>query len=194
MGYQVDEYALPREWSTANLDDEFCLELGRTVAAFGTLEFTVGRAVFALCAIRLASVGCPEEVWPEFRAKMERALTSTLGTAIDLLEGELCVDSEPAFENWRDLIKELRKLKSQRDALCHASWKERSTAIYEPTFVTRKLKKAEGSVDADALRALRGDVGNLTLDVVSCVTRKGYAFPGLPGPGKLIVEPNGALS
>src|ERR1017187_3309767 len=78
-GYAVDLLKLPKDYPTQRLPGEFWEELGRTVATFGFLEETLGRAIFAITGTRQIAEEDVEAELAKWLLTLQKALSDPLG-------------------------------------------------------------------------------------------------------------------
>ena len=115
---------LPLSDPTQILDPEFWEWLGRCVATFGFLEFTLGRAIFALTSTRVyddqAEFDKANEKW---LSVLEKALSDQLGGLIVKFDESVRNHSSRCkVDFYGKLIEDLNRAKELRNILCHASW------------------------------------------------------------------------
>lgn len=136
-------------------------ELGWTIASFGHLEDMLKRAIFALDRHRLP--GAIRDI--DFRSwlrRMDQVAADSLGTLVERLDRTLI------REGLRDadLIGQLEEIKSWRNLLCHAAWRQ-VQAGWQPRFANTQGEIFEGTLDASDLAAIRG----MTLDAARRIAR-----------------------
>lgn len=178
---------LPTHWPTHLHPPEFWEQLGRTIAAFGFLEETLGKAIFAITAT--AEYG-KEEVqkvlskWPD---QLERALTDTLFPLAEVYGKVVRAHQGASFPSGGALIDDIKEASELRNALCHGSWRapdaEGKSELY---YFSRRDGKFDQILDAASLRQLETRVVDMACTVIDSVTIMGWQFPGGAGPGKEI--------
>ena len=178
---------LDADFPTHLHSQQFWEELGRTVATFGFLEDTLGRACFALQATTEVNDDEFDEQVGEFVARLPKLLTDSLGPLIDNYEKSLRSHQQKPIKNSHELLAELRKAKTIRDVICHGSWglpdkQGKST----PRFFNRKEEVFATPIDTEYLRQCRSGAVALILEVINSVTVMGYEFPGTEGPGNRV--------
>jgi hypothetical protein len=182
--FAVDVQKLPRDFPTHKHAPEFWEALGRTVATFGFLEQTLGRAIFSITATRRVA---PEEAEAEFEKwlpTLERALTDPLGGLIGSYAEAVRANTDATNTNLDDLVDNLCKASAIRNVLCHGSWMspdEWGRSL--PLFVNKKKEEFQTPIDVAYLRQVQRHVAELVCDVVNSVTHMGWQFPGSSGPG-----------
>jgi hypothetical protein len=81
--FAVDHRNLPTHYPTHTHGAEFWEALGRTVATFGLLEETLGKAIFSFTATRHIAEDKVEEEFEKWLPTLEKALNDPLGGLID---------------------------------------------------------------------------------------------------------------
>jgi hypothetical protein len=173
---------------THNHGPEFWEHLGRTIASFGFLEETLGKAIFAFTATRNYNEHEIEDAYEVWQKKLERALT---GQLVNLAE-EYCKatrdNPNTTTETVSDLVKEIKEAAKIRNVLCHGSWRPpEGNGASTPFFVNRNLEIFETPIDVAYLRQVQAHVAELSCHVINTVTHMGWQFPGTPGTGKKIL-------
>ncbi|HVB16248.1 MAG TPA: hypothetical protein VNF04_06940, partial [Stellaceae bacterium] len=82
-GFMIDKQRLPADFPTHRSAPEFWEALGRTVATFGFLEYTLARAIFAFTGTRRIPPDEEEAAFEKWLLTLEKALTDQLGRLID---------------------------------------------------------------------------------------------------------------
>jgi hypothetical protein len=186
-GHIIKRAGLPDDFPTHLHSKEFWEELGRTVATFGFLEETLGKAIFAFTATRKYSETDIETAFSRWLPTLTRALSDTLRPLIDAYGKSVREHTSMKVGNLDELLEDLRAVADIRNVLCHGSWnvpddKGRS----KPFFVDKKGKVFDTPIDKAYLQQVRSQVVKLTCDVINTVTVAGWSFPGSAGPGKPI--------
>lgn len=184
VSHFIDRDALQRDFPTHRHAPEFWEELGRTVATFGLLEETLGKAIFSLTGTREYAEHEIDEAFAKWSTQLERALSDPLGGLIDRYAKALREHGKVALLNPDDLVGDLRAAARVRNVLCHGSWgvpdaKGRSL----PFFVTSRLMVFDTPIDIAWIRQTRAHVVELICEVIDSITRLGWRFPGSLGPG-----------
>lgn len=186
-GHLVNQDGLPADFPTHRHADAFWAELGRTVATFGFLEQTLGKAIFGLTATQHyeeAELGAAYEAW---LPKLKRAVSDPLGGLIDTYAKALKDNPDPNFHNPKALVDDLRAASALRNVLCHGSWGvPDADGKSLPFFVTPKMMIFTTPIDIAHLRQTRAHVVELICTVINSVTHRGWQFPGSSGPGDVI--------
>lgn len=131
-------------------------ELGWTIASFGHLEDMLKRAIFALDRDRLSG-GIRECDFRQWLRRMDHVAADSLGTLIERLERTMAREGQSD----RDLIGQLDEIKTWRNLLCHAAWREAADgAGWQPVFANTRGEIYDGTLDGDDLAAIRA----MTLD------------------------------
>lgn len=180
----INRGAMPAAFPTQRHPPEFWEQVGRTIAAFGFLEETLSKAIFAFAAT--TEYG-EEEVqralakWPDL---LKRALSDTLYPLAEVYATVVREHQDADFKNLDDLIEDIKKAADVRNALCHGSWRQPDAAgRSELYFLNKKGAKFDTRVDIAWLRQVQAHVVDLICAVINSVTAMGWQFPGGAGPG-----------
>jgi len=183
----LDRAALPVAFPTHGHPPEFWEELGRTVATFGFLEETLGKAIFAFTATTEYSEEDVDEVLDKWGDQLQRALTDTLIPLVDVYAKVVREHQDSDFANLDELVEDIRKVATIRNALCHGSWRQPdSDGGSQLYFFNRKGEKFDSRVDVEWLRKVQANLVDLISAVISSVTVMAWQFPGGAGPGEEI--------
>ena len=116
---------LPQDWPLSKGNPAFWEELGKTVAAFGYLEDTLGQTCYTLA-------GTPEretmardegiEAFSKWFEELDASLTDGMHTLTRKLDEILEEDRRIPHAVRTDLVKQLDELRPWRNALCHGAW------------------------------------------------------------------------
>ena len=188
-GHVVDQERLPADYPTHRHSAVFWEELGRTLATFGFLEETLGKAIFALTATRRYDDADLASAYENWLPTLEKAVSDPLGRRIDLYGRAMKDHSDLRFQGHTELVSDLRSASALRNVLCHGSWgvpDNQGRSV--PFFVTQKMMIFETSIDVEYLRQTRSHVVELICEVVSSVTHMGWQFPGSNSPGEVIMK------
>lgn len=189
-GHLVNRDGLPENFPTHRHAPDFWTELGRTVATFGFLEQTLGKAIFALTATQPHDSGDVSAAYEAWLPKLQRAVSDPLGGLIDTYGKALKDHPDPNFKNPQTLLDDLRGAAPLRNVLCHGSWNAPDTeGKAVPFFITPKMMIFETPIDVAYLRQTRAHVVELICTVIDSVTHRGWQFPGSGGPGEAIYGP-----
>lgn len=186
----IDHRKLPALYPTDSHSAEFWEALGRTVATYGFLEETLGKAIFAFTGMRSIPKEKADEELSKWLLKLQSALSDPLGNLIDAFGKAVRDHGGATVTNLDEIIEELRKISAIRNVLCHASWRspdERGRSV--PFFVDKRQQVFSTEVDVAYLQQAQRHVVELTCDVINTVTQMGWQFPGSNGPGKPIWTP-----
>ena len=190
--YVMDKSEIPAKFPTHRHGSEFWEHLGRTIASFGYLEEILSRAIFSFSLTQpYKNKRELDEAYKKWVLFMERTLSDPLGGLIDSY-GK-CVRKHPRSDltdgNLKTFLDRLREASKIRNVLCHGSWGvPDSNGASVPFFVNRQNEKFETPIDCKFLVQVQDEAVDLICDVISSVTRMGWAFPGSGGPGQPIVE------
>jgi len=186
-GHIVDIEALPNCFPTHKHDPSFWEWLGRTIATFGFLEETLGKAIFAFTATTEYSDDEVVSALEKWLGTLENALKDPLGAKINAYERAVQEHGKLQMLDFSNLIDDLRKAKNVRDVLCHGSWRTpKDNGFSRPHFVNRKLERFETDVNIEFLIQTQRHAAELAAVVVSTVTTMGWEFPGSSGSGETI--------
>jgi len=186
-GHIVDIEALPQDFPTQRHSPLFWEWLGRTIATFGFLEETLGKAIFAFTATTEYSDEEVASALERWLGTLAKALKDPLGAKIHAYEKAVLEQGKLQMEGFPELISDLRKAKHVRDVLCHGAWRPpNENGSSRPHFINRKSERFETDVDVEFLRQTQRHVIELAAIVVSTVTSMGWEFPGSGGPGETI--------
>ncbi|WP_420410583.1 hypothetical protein [Hoeflea sp.] len=186
-GYVVDVENLPPQYPTHMHSADFWASLGRTVATFGFLEETLGKAIFAFTATREIPEEKIDEEFAKWFPTLQRALSDPMRGLIRSYESSVRAHQQVSIKNFDDLIADLRKAAEIRNVLCHGSWRkpdEQGRSV--PFFVDKKDRIFETPIDVTYLDQVQQHVAELICAVVNSVTHMGWQFPGSAGPGNPI--------
>lgn len=187
-GSVVNPKNLPPDFPTHLHGATFWEELGRTVATFGFLEETLGRAIFALTATREMPDNKLQEEYEKWIPTLEKALSDPLGPLINSFGKAVRANSASGLANLDDLLDDLREASFVRNVLCHGSWKvPDNQGKSVPHFVDKKLRVFQTPVDVSFLQQVRRHVTVLVCATINTVTSMGWQFPGSKGPGTPIL-------
>ncbi|WP_043620276.1 hypothetical protein [Ensifer sp. ZNC0028] len=191
--FQTDRAKVPSDFPTHLHASEFWEELGRTVATFGFLEETLGKAIFALTATREYPEDEIQKAYEKWLKVLERAISDPLGGLITSYEAALRAHQNGTPSRSESLIANLKEAARLRNVLCHGSWgAPNSDGASKPKFVSNKLETFEEWVDVSFLAQTRKATAHMICDVIDSVAQMGFQFPGSNGPGKVIWETSSA--
>jgi hypothetical protein len=163
--------------------------LGRTVATFGFLEETLGKAIFSFTATREIPEDQIQAEFEKWLPTLERALSDPLGGLIDAYGKAVRNNKAATITNLDNLLEDLRKAAVLRNVLCHGSWRVPDRQCRSvPFFVDKKNRIFETPIDVAYLCQVRRHVVELICNVINTVTHMGWRFPGSSGPGNPIVQ------
>lgn len=185
----VAAYKLPRQYPTHVHDAKFWENLGRTIATFGFLEETLGKAIFAFTGTRIYDESEIEAALERWLPTLEGALIDPLGNLINSYEKAVRDNPNATISNLDELVGDLRKASGIRNVLCHGSWRSPDEAGRSvPLFVSRKKEVFNTPVDVSFLQQTQRHVVELVCAIVNTVTHMGWQFPGSNGPGNPIMD------
>lgn len=183
----INRDTLPALYPTHAHPGPFWEQLGRTIGAFGFLEEVLGKAIFAFTAIRSYSENEIENVYKEWRHKLEKALSDDLCKLAKSYGTAVKESQYLTVENIDELVQAIKDAARVRNILCHASWRvPDGEGKSLPFFVSFKNEVCETKFDIADLRQIQYHVRELACAVMDSVTQTGYAFPGGIGLGEII--------
>lgn len=183
--FVVNIEELPMGFPTHKHSSEFWEALGRTVATFGFLEETLGKAVFAFTATRRIPPNNIDAEFEKWFPTLERALIDPLaGLITSYAKAVRAHNCAEAFTNLDDLLSALYKTSAIRNVLCHGSWRtpdKEGRSV--PLFVNKQMEVFQTPIDVAYLNQMQRHVAELVCHVMNSVTFLGWQFPGSKGPG-----------
>ena len=184
----VDFRSLSKDFPTHRHSDDFWEELGRTVATFGFLEETLGKAIFSFTATRDVPDSDFDVEYAKWILTLEKALSDPLGGLIDSYGKAVRSNTCATISNLDVLLTALRDASTVRNVLCHGSWRAPDAEGRSiPLFVNKKNEVYDGAIDVAFLRQVRANAVELICGVMNTVTHMGWRFPGSSGPGAPIL-------
>ena len=110
-------------WPTHEGSAGFWEELGRTVATFGMLEDTLGKALFTATAQKQVSEGKElEREMAAWGAKVISGFSDTLGGLTKNIKVAWKQDGGGLSAEHAKVLKEIEELAKERNRLCHGAW------------------------------------------------------------------------
>lgn len=180
----INRSAVPVEFPTQRHPPEFWEQLGRTIAAFGFLEETLSKAIFAFTASTEYSEEEVQKVFAKWPDQLKRALSDTLYPLAEVYAKVVREHQDSDVKNLDHLIEDIKNAADVRNALCHGSWRQPdAVGRSELYFFNKKGEKFDTSIDIAWLRQVQAHVVDLICAVISSVTAMGWQFPGGAGPG-----------
>ena len=183
----VNIEGVPSDFPTHRHSPLFWEWLGRTVATFGFLEETLGKAIYSMTGTKPVDEKDFEAEFAKWLPTLERALSDQLGGLIDSYTKAVRNHPGATITNLNELVEDLRKASVIRNVLCHGSWglpdAEGATI---PLFVNKRREVFESPIDVAYLRQVQRHVTELSVAVINGVTHMGWRFPGSSGPGRPI--------
>lgn len=188
-GYVVKPEMLPESYPTNFYSAELWEYLGRTVATFSFLEWTLKRTIFAFTATRrYDSAEAAEADYEEWLSRLQKVLTDQLWKLAEKYGEAVRNNPDSTIPNVHVLVDKIKEAAKIRNVLCHGAWlnfpNEEGKAV--PFFVDKHNKKFAMPIDIDYLRNVQQDITKLACIVINSVTHMGWQFPGSMGPGKPI--------
>ncbi|WP_211166093.1 hypothetical protein [Azoarcus sp. TTM-91] len=186
-GYVVQRSGLADYFPTHVHSPAFWEALGRAVGAFGFLEETLLKAIFAVTATtpyKDSEIVAAYEAWVP---KLTRSLSDPLGGLIDTYGKAVRDHPGLDIENFDSLLDDLREACRTRNAICHGSWgAPNSGGLSVPFFVNKQGEVFDTPIGVDFLAQLRKATAELACSVIDTVTHMGWQFPGSNGPGRVV--------
>lgn len=176
---------LPEKFPTHLHDALFWENLGRTVATFGLLEETLGKAVFALTVVpRYDSEEIAHAAYQAWLQALQHGLGDPLVNLAESYGNTVRDHPDLALEDVGQLVADIRKSVELRNVLCHGSWQtpdESGRSL--PLFVDSNQNVFGTPIDIEYLEKVRHHVVDLICGVIESVTQMGWRFPGGFGLG-----------
>jgi hypothetical protein len=183
----VNQRGLPPMFPTHRHPAQFWEALGRTIATFGFLEETLGKAIFAFTGTRPFGEEEVQEAYLRWLAQLERALTDQLWNLAEAYGKAVRDHPHATIQNLEELVADIKKGAEIRNVLCHGSWRAPDNdGASIPLFVNKKKEIFATPIDVAYLEQVQKHVAELACAVINTVTHMGWQFPGGAGPGKPI--------
>jgi hypothetical protein len=190
IGFRIDRNGLPNDYPTHLHKPKFWAELGRTIATFGFLEETLGRAIFAISLTTEYDEKDIDKALTKWRLTLPLNLTDTLPPLAERFEAGVKAHQTANSTGAAQIAAEVKRLAEIRNALCHGSWRkpdamDRSQLHYiaKKAVTDAGVKPFEPKISTKWLRQWRAETLALICDVIDTVTELGWQFPGSAGPG-----------
>lgn len=181
IGQVVNRDALEPDFPTHHRDPLFWEELGRLIATFGFLEWVLGRAIYVLTATRTVDEVAAPLALEKWEQQLKVALTGTLKELTELYDSVAKSNRKFCYDGHSDLVAELNKISTLRNALCHGAWGPPDELGDSPLFfVNKQMEKFDTKISAPFLKQTRLHVREVAIDIINVVTSRGYTFPGAP--------------
>lgn len=159
---------LPR--APDRLSDEMASAIGHAVSGFGFLEEALKRAIFSLTRQGLGE-DADDAALHRWLKRMEDIADDSLGTLIDSFIAAMRRTRAGATD---DLSARLRKLRNQRNLLCHASWRPgREQGYWHPTFINTRGERYPDDMRAEDIDAIHAETLAVARRVVSIMRGTG---------------------
>lgn len=185
--YAINLDKLPKLYPTHTHEPLFWESLGRAIATFGFLEEVLAKAIFAFTATKPYSAEEIQKAMAEWLPKLQNSLSDQLWNLIESYGKSVREHPEANFENFDEILNNLKDASKIRNVICHGSWR---TPNFEgasvPFFVNRRQEIFDTAIDVSFLIQLQKHVSELICAVINTVTYMGWQFPGSNGPGKSI--------
>jgi hypothetical protein len=192
-GFRIDRSGLPNDYPTHLHQPKFWAELGRTIATFGFLEETLGKAIFAISLTTEYDENDIDKALDKWKSTLPLNLTDTLPPLAERFEACVKAHQEANRAKAAHSSAEVKRLAAVRNALCHGSWRKpdalgRSQLHYiaKKAVTDTGVKPFEPKISIKWLQELRAEALELVCDVIDTVTELGWQFPGSTGPGDAI--------
>jgi hypothetical protein len=188
--FRINRKGLPIGYPTHFHQPKFWAELGRTVATFGFLEETLGRAIFAISLTTEYDEKDIDKALTKWASTLPLNLTDTLLPLAERFEASVKAHQTANSTGAAQIASEVKRLAEIRNALCHGSWRkpdalDRSQLHYiaKKAVTDAGVKPFEPRVTIKWLQQRRAETVALICDVIDTVTELGWQFPGSGGPG-----------
>ena len=186
-GYVVHRAGLPENFPTHAHSPAFWEALGRAVGAFGFLEETLLKAIFAVTATTPYKDDEIEAAYEAWVPKLTRSLSDPLGSLIDTYGKPVREHLGLNIKSFESLLDDLREACKTRNAICHGSWsKPDSEGLSVPFFVNKRGELFDTPIGVGFLEQLRKATTDLACSVIDTVTHRGWQFPSSNGPGRAV--------
>lgn len=187
MRHIINLEALPKMFPTHKHEPMFWESLGRTVATFGFLEETLGKAIFAFTATKPYSEEEIQKAYENWLPKLQNVVSDQLWNLIESYGKSVREHPDATIENLDELLDQLKKAAKIRNVICHGSWRPpNAEGASVPFFVNRQQERFETAIDVPFLLQLQKHVSELICAVIDTITHMGWQFPGTQGPGRVI--------
>lgn len=182
----IDQDRLPLAWPTHRHSEAFWSALGRAVASFGFLEWTLRRAIFALTGDHPAPSEEVElqQAMTEWSDRLTKVTTSTLVTLAKAFETAAQAHGRADVAYVSELVRDIKEAAHVRNAICHASWNPITADSAQPMYIAavvggvKEPSVFETSVDVAWLDQVQRHAAALACSTMDVVTTLGLAFPG----------------
>jgi len=189
-GFRIDRNGLPNDYPTHLHQPKFWAELGRTIATFGFLEETLGRAIFAINLTTEYDEKDIDKALERWKSTLHLNLTDTLPPLAERFEAGVKAHQDADKARAEHIAAEVKRLAEIRNALCHGSWRKPDVrGASQLHYIARKavtdtgVKSFEPKISIKWLQKRRREALELVCDVIDTVTELGWQFPGSAGPG-----------
>lgn len=183
----VNQRDLPPMFPTHRHPAHFWEALCRTIATFGFLEETLGKAIFAFTGTQPFGEEEVQQAYQRWLPQLERALTDQLWNLAEAYGKAVRDHPHATIQNLEELVADIKKATEIRNVLCHGSWRAPDNeGASIPLFVNKKKEVFETPIDVAYLEKVQRHVAELACAVINTVTHMGWQFPGGAGPGKPI--------
>lgn len=182
----IDQDRLPLAWPTHRQSEAFWSALGRAVASFGFLEWTLRRAIFALTGDYPAPTDESElqQAMKEWSDRLTKVTTSTLVTLAKAFEVAAQEHGRADVAYVSKLVSDIKEAADVRNAICHASWNPITADSSQPLYIAAVVNGVkepsvfETSVDVAWLDQVQRHAAALACSTMDVVTTLGLSFPG----------------
>ena len=187
----IDRATFPPDWPVNQGPAVFWQVLGKTVAAFGYLEYTLASTCYALLATGERAAALLEANDHE---AMRRWTKRLLRSQVDSMRG-LTLELDRVLDETglvpravrKDLVAHLDELRPWRNALCHGAWLsvgEDGSARLEHVYMYEGLPAGfERNVDVKRLSDVRAKTVDITIRIAEAASVAGPAYTHAAGAG-----------
>lgn len=152
------------------LPHDMAAALGHAVSGFGFLEEALKRAIFSLTRKGLGEE-VSERAMAAWLARMEDIADDSLGTLNDAFIASM---RQARIAGHQELAAELRRIRLNRNMICHASWRPGDQDGYwKPTFINTRGEVFPDQLSVQDIEAIHAETLHAAARVVSIMRSTG---------------------